>query len=76
MGEAPVLGLLQLETWAPSTGFRHGLTWGERVGGDTGPSPAAFWLGLLLIQHLPGLGLPLCHGENTCVLGSHRGGVA
>ena len=29
MGEVPVLGLLQLETWASSAGFSHGLTWGS-----------------------------------------------
>lgn len=42
---------------------------GEGVGGDSGPSPAVFLLGLLLSQHLPGLGLPLCLGED--IAGNH-----
>lgn len=29
MGEVSVPGLLQLETWASSAGFSHGLTWGS-----------------------------------------------
>lgn len=77
MGEAPILGLLQLETWASSTGFKHGLTWGgrEHVGGDTGPSPAAFWLGWLLIS-ISLVWAYLCAVERARVLGSRWRGVA
>lgn len=48
MGEAPVLGLPQRQTWAYLAGVRTQPRLGECVGGDTGPQPAAFWPRLLL----------------------------